>query len=368
MSLDDGCQRISCYRLTSLWALVLVLWTVEALAVTVSLSSSPPPETIRPDNDMAQVTLAVQQDGQPVQQGQLQVKVTAPPHPRLLSTDFPIVEATTLLDLASELQDGKFSFDYLFPIRGVYTFDIALKPVAGSALFAPTTIHMPWQLHENPAEIRNIWLVAIGLFIFGGIFGVFMARSAQAKHALMLTVLLVSTSLGMRAEGDVHIHKQRSTAQTSHVTQGENGWALQVDSTPAQGTVGQQVRFDIALTKDGEVSTEETALSLELHHIEDDKNIFKTNILTPHGKTSQHLQFFDGAPHQVTITAHPVNRAQAFAQPLQTAFEMEVNGIHPPMGVKLRTLAVFMGVLVIGMVVGWFCPVGRKESGGAPIR
>jgi hypothetical protein len=129
MSLDDGCQRISCYRLTSLWALVLVLWTVEALAVTVSLSSSPPPETIRPDNDMAQVTLAVQQDGQPVQQGQLQVKVTAPPHPRLLSTDFPIVEATTLLDLASELQDGKFSFDYLFTLSGVYSFEFSLKYV-----------------------------------------------------------------------------------------------------------------------------------------------------------------------------------------------------------------------------------------------
>jgi len=368
MSLGNGCRRISFYRLTSLWVLALVLWTVEAFAVTVSLSSSPPPETIRPDNDMAQVTLDVQQDGQPIQQGQLQVKVTAPPHPKLFSTDFPIVEATTLLELASELRDGKFSFDYLFPIRGIYTFDIALKPLAGSTQFAPTTIHVPWQLHENPVEIRNVWLFVIGLFILGGVFVVLMTRSAQAKSALMLTVLIVTTSLGMRAEGDVHMHHQQSTAQTPHVTKGENGWALRVDATPSQGTVGEQVRFEIALTKDGQVYPDETALSLALHHIEDDKNIFKTDILIPNGKTSQQLQFFDGAPHQVMITAHPSNQAEAMVQPLQAAFEMEVNGIHPPMGVKLRTLAMFVGVLVIGMVVGWFCPVGRKESGGAPIR
>jgi hypothetical protein len=163
----------------------------------------------------------------------------------------------------------------------------------------------------------------------------------------------------MRAEGDVH--GPAHTAGTQHVVRGENGWALQVKSTPAHGTVGQEVQFDVALTKDGEVVAEATELALELHHIEDDKPIFKTNLLVPQGETSQRLQFFDGAPHRVTITAQPADRDRAAEAPLQAVFDMEVNAIHPPTAVKLRTMALLLSALTIGMVVGWFCPVGRKE-------
>jgi hypothetical protein len=353
-------------RITGLlWCLVWCLWTAEAFAITVSLNSSPPPETIRPDHDMARVTVAVQHDGQPLHQGRIQVKVMAPPHPSLLSTDFPIVEATTLLELVSDLRDGTFSFDYLFPIRGQYTFDVALQPAAGATPFAPTAIQLPWQIHESPSEIRNAWLLVVGLFVLGGVFGVILSRSAQAKSALLLTVVLVSTAVGMRAEGDVH--GPAHTAETQHVVRGEHGWALQVNSTPAYGTVGKEVRFDVRLTKDGEAFAEETGLAMELHHIEDDKPIFKTKILAPKGETSQRLQFFDGAPHRVMITAQPANPARTGEPPLQAAFDMEVNAIHPPMAVKLRTLALFIGVLTIGMVVGWFCPVRRKESGRASV-
>jgi len=368
-TLSDGAPRpnaSAAYRwAASLGGLVLLLWTVEAFAITVSLSSSPPPETIRPDHDMARVTLAVQHDGQPLTHGRVQVKVTAPPQPKLLSTDFPVVEATTLLDLTSDLRDGTFSFDYLFPIRGAYTFDVDLQPVAGAPEFTPATVQKSWQIHESPVEIRNVWLLVLGLFFLGGVFGLVLARSAHAKSALILTVILVPTALGIRAEGTVRA--QTESTKTQHVVRGENGWALQVDSTPAQGTVGKQVRFDIVLTKDGEVYAEATELSLELYHIEDGKPIFKTALLTPTGETSQQLQFFDGAPHRVMITAHPAHPDRAAEKPLQAVFEMEVNGIHPPLGVKLRTLALLTSVLTVGMVVGWFCPLGSKETGGAPI-
>ncbi len=360
------CRRVPLGHAASLCYLVLILWTVQAFAITVSLSSSPPPEMIRPDHDVARVTLAVQHDGQPLPHGRVRVKVTAPPQPKLLSTDFPVVEATTLLELASDLRDGTFSFDYLFPIRGVYTFDVALQPVAGATEFSPTAIQKPWQLYESSAEIRNVWLLVLGLFFLGGVFGLVLARSAHAKNALVLTVILAPMVLGVRAEGIVSAQIE-TASKTQQVVRGENGWALQVDSTPAEGTVGKQVRFDMVLTQGGEVFAEATALSLELHHIEDDKSIFKTDILAPTGETSQRLQFFDGAPHRVMITAHPVNSNRAATSPLQATFEMEVNGIQPPMTVKLRTLALLIGVLIIGMVAGWFCPLRSKETGGAPI-
>ncbi len=363
-------SRCRCHLMAhtaGLGCLMWVLWALEAFAVTVSLSSSPPPNAIRPDHDIASVTLDIRHDGKPINHGRVRVGITAPPKPTWLSTDFPVVEATALLELVSEVRDGTFSFDYLFPIRGLYTFDVALEPVAGGAEFAPTTLQKSWQLYESPAEIRNVWLLVAFLFLLGGGFGLVLARSAHAKSALVLTVLLASTALGMRAESEVRM--QTEITKTQQVVRAENGWALQVDSTPDQGTVGQQVRFDMMLTKDGEVFAEATELSFELHHIEDDKAIFKTHLLAPTGETSQRFQFFDGAPHRVLITAQPANSSQETGGPLhlRATFDMEVNGIQPPLGVKLRTLALLIGVLTVGMIVGWFCPVGRKETGGAAI-
>ena len=361
MSLNPVLQRAM-----SLACLALISGALAAAAVTVSVNSSPPAEAIRPDHDMAQVTLAAQDNGQPVKHGRIQVKVTAPPHPKLLSTDFPLVEATSLLELTSDLKDGAFSFDYLFPIRGAYQFDVALEPIAGLSKFAPTSIQTSWSLNENPLEIRNVWLLIAGLFILGGVFGLMMARSAQAKSALLLAALAASAAFGMRVEGNVQA--PMDAAKTQQVVSGDNGWALQVDSTPAEGMVGQPVRFDISLTKDSEALAEETELTVELHHIEDGKPIFKTKLLAPEGRTSQALQFFDGAPHHVVIAARAANHQGGSAPLLKAEFDMEVHGIHPPMAIKLRTMALLIGVLVVGMVAGWFCPLGSKEPGGAPIR
>ncbi len=363
---NDAPVQLPVYRwgrlghIAILLGLVCVLWTVEALAITVSLSSSPPADAIRPDYDVARVTLAVERDGQPLTHGHLQVKVTAPPQPKLLSTDFPVVEATTLLELASELKDGTFSFDYLFPIRGEYTFDVALQPIAGASEFAPTSVQTPWQLYESPAEVRNVWLLVVGLFGLGGVLGLVLARSARAQSALLLAVFAVPVALGMQAESLAQ--GQAETAKAKHVVRGEQGWALEVHPTPDQGTVGQQVRFDMRLTKDGEVFAGATEMSLELHHIEDDKSIFQTDILASAGETSQRLQFFDGAPHRVTVTARPASSGPGAASPLQAVFDMDVNGIQPPMAVKLRTMGLLIGVLVIGMVAGWLCPVKSTKA------
>jgi hypothetical protein len=41
-------------------------------------------------------------------------------------------------------------------------------------------------------------------------------------------------------------------------------------------------------------------------------------------------------------------------------FDMDVEGIHPPMAVQARTLALLLGVVVIGMVAGFFLPSRRE--------
>jgi hypothetical protein len=99
--------------------------------------------------------------------------------------------------------------------------------------------------------------------------------------------------------------------------------------------------------------------------VEDDKAVFETTTRAPTGSSFQRLQFFDGAPHTVTVTAQPVGQEQM--TPLRAAFEMEVEGLQPPMAVKIRTLCLLIGILVVGMAAGFFLLGSSKERGVASV-
>jgi hypothetical protein len=53
--------------------------------------------------------------------------------------------------------------------------------------------------------------------------------------------------------------------------------------------------------------------------------------------------------------------------PLQAVFEMEVEGLQPPMAVKIRTLFILIGVLVVGMAAGFLLLGSSKERGVASV-
>jgi hypothetical protein len=348
---------ICCFSLQLLSA---VLVQAEQGALTVEMTTMPAVETIRPDADLVRVTLTFLQHAQPLNQAHVQIDVTAPSHSRLLSTDFPIVEGTHLLSLASVITDGTLTFDYLFPIRGTYTFDVTVTPDPKNAAMPPTTVHKTLHLRENPAEVRHAWLLVAGLFVFGAISGIFMARSAAAKEqtaTIIAFAILCAAALGAEA----------ADAAATQTPQAPAGWSLEIQATPEQATVGEPVQLAIALKKDDKIFTAPMQVSLDIHHLEDDKAVFHTQTLAADGATSLRFQFFDGAPHTVTVTARPIED-MAFAQeapPLRAVLGMEVMAIHPPLPVKLRTLALLIGVLVVGMLVGGFVLPVVKERGGA---
>src|SRR5437016_1037392 len=120
---------------TACFVCVWLLWVApgqtEDAAVTVEIASTPPLERIRPNTDLARVTLTALLHGKPLGQGHVKVQLTAPPRTTVLATGFPRVEGTALLALDSELRDGAFTLQYLFPIRGTYTFDLDIAPVPG---------------------------------------------------------------------------------------------------------------------------------------------------------------------------------------------------------------------------------------------
>jgi len=51
--------------------------------------------------------------------------------------------------------------------------------------------------------------------------------------------------------------------------------------------------------------------------------------------------------------------------PLTAVLSLDVVALHPPVAVQIRMMAILLGVLVVGMVVGFCVPRLSKEQAGA---
>jgi hypothetical protein len=328
----------------------------EQSPLTVEMTTMPAAEAIRPDTDLVRLTLTIRQHGQPLNNAYLQVKVTAPPRSAILSTDFPVVEGTHLLSLASVIRDGTLTFDYLFPIRGTYTFDLTVTPDPKRAEGLPTTLQKTLQIRENPAEVRNAWLLVSALFVFGGISGGLLARSAAARQQTALAVVLVILVAGF-------LRPEEVAAATLQTPQTPAAWSLEVHPTPERATVGEPVQLAIVLKKDEKIFAAPMQVAIDIHHLEDHKAVLRAQTMAPDGATSLRFQFFDGAPHAVTVTARPVDD-MTFAADVpspRAVLDMEVTAVHPPVGVQLRLMAILIGVLAVGIMAGGFLMSTAKE-------
>lgn len=139
-------------------ACVIAVWLFAAMTgqaedgtVTVAVTSTPALERIRPKTDRARVTLTPLLHGVPLSRGHIKLQLTAPPRSMVVSTGSPSVEGTPLFVLDSELSDGPFTLQYIFPIPGLYTFDLEITSMPGAQRFLlPTcvrwyaSLHIPW--------------------------------------------------------------------------------------------------------------------------------------------------------------------------------------------------------------------------------
>jgi hypothetical protein len=283
------------------------------------------------------------------------------------------VEGTLLLALDSDLTDGIVSMQYRFPIRGTYTFDMDISPVPGGPVFQPTSLRKTVRIYEDSVVVRHAWLLIIGLFVLGGLTGIILSRSAAAQERLLNCgivgplVLLCSMLAPVRAVSASTEHTMRGAMvkQNRQVVRGDNGWALAVHASPVPATVGHMLQLAIEIRKDGELYPGMIEVGLEVVNQEEAHIVLETHMLARHGQTSQSLQCYDGTPHTATVTVRPIGQAEGGVAPLTAVLGLDVVALHPPMAVKLRIMALLLGVLVGGMVVGFFVPWSFKERAGA---
>ncbi|MDX2242379.1 MAG: hypothetical protein NW224_16970 [Leptolyngbyaceae cyanobacterium bins.302] len=70
------------------------------------------------------------------------------------------------------------------------------------------------------------------------------------------------------------------------------------------------------------------------------------------GQLQWQEQFFDGAPHQIDVEVAPQPGSSRQFRPLHVAQTLEVEGVDPPLRVRLISLGYMTGIVAIGLWLG----------------
>ncbi len=163
------------------------------------------------------------------------------------------------------------------------------------------------------------------------------------KHTYLMARLLLAFS-----PEDLWAHGERETLTTDHaVTETEDGLRLELKLTPDAAVVGELATLSASFTRKGRPAGP-VACELVFWHIEDQREVFHTRFLSPDGTIEWRHQFFDGAPHRVTLTAEPVSEGSA---PVRVRMNIDVEAVHPPTSVVIRTMLFLLGVTALSMAV-----------------
>ena len=329
--------------------------------MTIEMVSTPSLEHLRPPTDLARVTLMALLHGKPLIQGHLKVQLIAPPRTTVLASDFPRAEGTPLLAFDSDLIGGVVTLQYRFPLRGIYTFDLEITPVPGGPVFPPTSLRKTVRISENSVITHHTWLL-VGLFVLGVSTGGLVARFAAARvkrrsrtiiGSLVLCCNVLAPS-SMVAAHSGHPEHEAYGAPERQVIQGDDGWELEIHSIPMPVTVGHPLQLALWLRKDDEVFLGMMEVAIVVVNLEEAQTVVETFTLARQGSTSQSLQLYDGVPHTIAVTVRPIG-GEASAWTLPTVgLSVDVLAGSPPLAAQIRMMALWLGVLMVGMTVGFF--------------
>jgi hypothetical protein len=347
---------------------------------TIRLTTDPPisqlvpfeaeAETYKPP---ARLTLeAIDANGQPLTNAKIRVQILTPSKTPWFTTDFPVVEGTKLLDIDAIAPQGKLQLQQTFPIRGTYQLLVDVTPQSADAFipFQQTlTLSIPenWIKYRNFAILTAVLLVVglVGGWMIGGRQSIQPGEIAPQQVRLLLSgVVIIAIAALLYVNVSAEMAQSEMSMPMSHMT----GSAPKSDAPAAKqvqglemrlsgdksAIVGQPARLQAnvidAQTKQpvADVQLKITATQLENNWI-----AFAYEGQTDAtGQFSWQQQFFDGAPHKVEVEVFPSSNAVRKFQPVQVEQTIEVEGVAPPLQVRLTGLVYFTSLIAVGLLVG----------------
>jgi len=301
----------------------------------IYLKTTPTLGLLRPFAEPVNISLLVTHaDGRPVEQGRVAIVLDAPKSGAFMSTDFPVVEGSRLLELVLPLRQGRAGWKYLFPIRGDYRLSVSVIGADGK----PMAKNFVISIIENRAKWLWLGLFCVGLFLFGFAAGrIFTVIPATvATSALLLSLGGFSTVNGH--DGPSPVDKAASPPT-----------ALEI----AGATVGKPTRLRWRAPDGGNVMT---LLSLTITHLEKGKTVFAMDRVPVAKQYLLDFHFPDGAEYRVNSLAEVPGQ-----EPVRTVQLVSVTGVEPPLTAQMPALVFFLTLIALGLGVGRFSKISRDR-------
>ncbi|WP_341527473.1 hypothetical protein WKK05_34110 [Nostoc sp. UHCC 0302] len=381
------------YRIFGVLATFCILLSIVYSFVGVSqtpvsrviLSTNPPIERIlpfeaeakKPQNPVTITLQAVNAAGKPLENALIGLQIfTSPPNP-WLTTDFPIVEGTKLLQMDAVAPDGKLEIQQILPIRGNYQLRVNVSPLIANT-FTPYQQTLNLKVRENPVKYKYFVVVAaillsvglLGGWVIGGQEKLREGEIAPQSVRLLLsalTVIAIVTLLFINisaevaeAHGSGHSSSSEAIAPSVQKSQGLEV-KLEGDKT---ATVGKVANLAIQV-KDATTgqSVKNAVLQVKAIALEHNLTVFSyKGVSDQEGKLTWLEQFFDGSPHKIEVEVTPKPGSNRQFPSVKVAQEIEVEGIAPPIYIRLIGLFYFTAIVGIGMVIGLLIQQWRKPQ------
>lgn len=347
---------------------------------TVRLTTEPPISQILPFEAEATTPLspvslrlqALDAAGIPLENARIELTILTPPKNPWFTTDFPIVEGTKLLDIEAIAAKGELQIQQMLPIRGNYQLLVKVTPIAPNA-FTPFQQTLTLSVPENGVKYRNFLilaaiLLAVGLgggLAIGGKPKIPAGEIAPERVQLLLSgaiIIAIATLLYVNVSAEMA--QSEMSMPMSHMTESKPtekikpivkslGFEMRLFGDVST-TVGKAANLQVQVT---ELKTNQpvTDVLLNIKTIQLENNWIAfayKGVPDAAGKLVWQEQFFDGAPHQVEVEVSPQPNAARQFPSFQVSQTIEVEGVAPPLSVRLTVLAYFTGIIVAGMAIG----------------
>ncbi len=304
--------------------------------------------------------------GRALSRVRMQIKMVTPETNPWISTDFPIVEGTELLSLEVPAAQGVVEFEQMLPIRGTYRVlvnvlpmnDTGAKPLIEKVL----TVNVP----ENPVKFRNFAILAGLCTLVGAVGGFFIGQpqtsqgsvNRSSRLAIPESVRLLLLGLTLTAMAALIFINVSAEFEGGHSSM--EGMATKMPSMNASLAQDKDQVLHLEGTKEARVGTaesfqakrtdrrtgQEIPSAFEVSVFNTEKNWKLFSIATP---IDNHLrwrqQFFDGSSHRIEVKTPPRQKQPA----LRMGHSVSVEGVVPPIAVRLKALAYLTGFVALGL-------------------
>lgn len=336
-------------------------------------------EATAPQSPVKLTLQAVDKAGKPLENAQINLTILTPPKNPWFTTDFPIVEGTKLLHINANAPKGELQIQQMLPIRGTYQLLVNVTPIVANA-FAPIQQTLTLSVPENWLKYRNFSILAtillivglVGGWIIGGDQKIQPGEIAPQRVRLLLSaaiVVAIASLLYLNISAEIaqshmsmpasHLSHHTAKPDNSGIVESE-GFKVQL-SGDISATVGKPANFQLQIidSTTNQPATE-VKFNIKAIQLEDGWITFAyQGFPNVTGKLAWEQQFFDGAPHQIEVEISPQPNAKRQFQPFLVSQEIGVEGIAPPLLVRLIVLGYFTSIILIGLMLGMWLQTRR---------